>query len=700
MTNLLAKRWITRATIALAIAALSTTPGCTSSEKAQDEVDAEGQVSAEGDFSQESSDTPSQQAAAPEAGGGLSQELALEELGQPLNEGSQATPAAATNSPSNPEPAIATEPAVSNTQPSSSFSGNFAETSISDIRYVARKGGGTVVVETSSPATYHTREVPAQSQAIIEIANAQLPDKLKRPYVTKDFNQSISSINAYQDKGSSTVRVVVQFRSPMRADVKQEGRALMLTAVDSATELDESSTLGTETGEVAGSDFGGSDDGAESTGESGGSRRSTDSRDPRILPASSVDGTNYDNVKFYGKPISIEVRDTPVREVINLIAEQSGANLVLAGEIEGNISLKLRQIPWDQALLLVMKTRNLGYVRQGTILRIAPYDALQKEMESAKKVADAQKSAEPLKVKVIPVGYAKVADMEKQVTPFLSSRGKVVSDARTNSLLVTDTPDVLDRVANLVRTLDLPPLQVLIEAKIIEARETFSRDFGINWGYSGAEVALGNQTLRQDFNLRLPTTSTAAMNFRFGQFDIFGDIQARLGLAERNDLVKIISSPRIVVLNNEQATINQSTKIPVNSTSTTGGTVTNSVTYQEVPLKLDVVPQVTSENDVILQVNVTRQFAGNRVGGQEPDINAREAKTKVLVRNGNTAVIGGVYQSDTNEGEQGFPWVKNIPVVGWLFKNHTKTNEKNELLVFLTPRILNAEKSIQKETSL
>jgi len=683
--------------ILAALIFVAITSGCSSTKKSESGESPEDQIT-EG--------TAGQIDAASE---GLN-DLAAEELG-----GVDNNPGAVSAGQSPPDLSIeqsvgsssgANNPPVS-PEPDTSFKGNYSEVSISEIKYVARKGGGTVVVETSSPATYQVREVPTQSQVVLEIANGLLPDRLKRPYITKDFGQPITSVIAYQEKGASTVRVVVQFKTPMHAEVSQIGRELMLKAAEPVAEIDENPTLGVDAPATAARQ--GAEQGLEQTRDTaegyGGqpsAGEGTD-KDPRILPALPADRISSESMRFYGKPISIEVRETPVRDVISLIAEQSGANILVAGETPGNVTMKLRQVPWDQALLIVLRSRNLGYVRQGSILRVAPFEALKGEAEAAKAVADARKNAEPLRVRVIPVGYAKVSDLTTQITPFLTSgRGKIVGDPRTNSLVITDTPDVLERIANLIKVLDLPPLQVLIEGKVVEAREAFQRNIGVNWNFSGNAVSFGSIGLNNNSyfqGLSLPRGG-ANYNIGVGTFDVFGDINASLGLAETQDEVKIISSPRIVAVNNETASILQGTNIPIRAVSQANGVTTTSVSYKEIEMKLEVTPQVTSENDVIMQINIKRDFA-TMIGQQtEPNINRREAKTKVLVRNGQTAVIGGVYQSDMDNNEQGVPWFKNIPVLGWLFKNRTIDDNKSELLVFLTPRILNAETSIQKENNL
>ncbi len=566
------------------------------------------------------------------------------------------------------------------------------EAALTDLRYVSRRGGGTVVIESSSPLTFRTRENREQNQFVVDVANAHLPDRLKRPYITKDFGQSIASINAYQDSGSTTAHVVIQFRSPTRATVTQSGKRLLVFANGAALPLAKDGKERTL------DDLDEIDSLAKTAALEGGPT------DPRILPQNS-DGAEG-NV-FYGRPISIEVRDMSVRDVIQLISEQSGANIVLASGINENISLKLKQIPWDQALMVVMKSQNLGYVRQGSVLRIAPQNKLKEENESAKQILEAQLAAEPLKVKILPVSYASVTDLVSRVAPFLTkSRGAVVADVRTSSLVVTDTPQIIDRISNLVKALDTPPLQVLIEGKVVEARESFTRDYGIKWGLSGQQTKLGHpfegQTL-QNSNLGISTpsaNSALSYNIRLGTFDIFGDLDATLGLAESESLAKVVSSPRITTLNNEPANITQAQNVFIAQTTIVNNVPTITQTAIPVKLSLDVTPQVTSGGDVLMSLNIVREFVGVGTPGGVAPIESRTAKTKIMVRNGQTAVVGGVYQSDMLEGSTGVPWLSSIPVLGWLFKNKSINNNKSELLVFLTPRIISTEGAAPQEGSL
>ncbi len=579
---------------------------------------------------------------------------------------------------------------------------------VTDLRYISSRNGGTVVIRTSGPASYRIREEKEKKQMIVELADASLPDRLKRPYPTSEFNQSILAINAYQVPDATTARFVVQMRDNERLKIEQNGNELFLApssessegsiAVNDEAEGESSGDANTD------KDTGKNIDGSNSKGDPA-SAKSGAPRDGLPMSGASLESLNYNNLRFYGRPISIEVRDSSIRDVIAFIADQSGANLVVAEDVKGTITLKLKQVPWDQALLLVMKSKQLGYVRQGNVLRIAPLDALQTETETARKVVEAQRAAEPLRVRVVPVSYGKVEDMAKQVQAFLSPRGRVVEDGRTSSLIITDIIENIERTTNLVKALDIPPLQVQIEAKVIEAREGFTRQIGVRWGAPGNVVELG-----PDLNLT-PSISVgpsgvaaegATIGLNLGTLDILGNLDAQLGLFESEDQVKVISAPRVVTMNNEPANINQITQIPItNTTVNDTGTRSTSTSFKDITLALDVTPQITSDSDVIMKVEIKREFIGVLpIGGSAPPVFTRSAKTRVMVQNGQTAVIGGIYQSDISEGTNGVPWLRHIPIVGWLFKQKRYDENKNELLLFLTPRILNSTEGTIKSEEL
>ncbi len=555
---------------------------------------------------------------------------------------------------------------------------------ITDLKFKANENGGTVVVQATEPLTYSVRSNPDLHQFIIEVDNAILPDRLKRSLNTRDIRGAVGAIDAYQNPGSTTARFVIQMREGMgEPTVQPEGNSLLIIAgsIDSRGSTATAANASNE-GESYSE---GVDNGSETMGD-------------RILPSSSLTEYLVGNNKFYGKKISIETSNMDIRDALNFITEESGVNMVIAEEVRGNISLKLRQVPWDQALVMIMRAKKLGYTRQGNVLRIAPIIDLKMEEDDATKLAMARKNVEPLRVRMFPISYAKVDELEKKIKDFLGERGKAVGDMRTNALVVTDIEENLDRVAKLIASLDIQPAQVLIEGKIVEASENFTRKVGVQWGASGVPIGLGsgargpiNMTPSFSVNPGAGTGGNFNLNLSVGTLDIFGNLTAALALSETEDQVKVISSPRILTMSNEKADINQTTEVPVKQVTVTGNSTQETFQFKPLSLKLDVTPQVTADGSVIMKVGVMRQFKGADItsgANTSFPVNSREANTRVLVKNGQTAVIGGIYQSDAADGDIGVPWFRELPVIGNLFKTKTVSKQKLELLIFLTPRIM------------
>lgn len=546
---------------------------------------------------------------------------------------------------------------------------------IKNIRYRANDNGGTVVVEADGPLQFETRMNADNNQFVVEIPNSKLPEKLKRPFNTRDIKGGIGAIDSYQSKGSTTTRVVVQLRNGATEPVVQsEGNSLLIVG--------------------SGQGSSGSNEVAENT-----EVPVDDNSEATILSSSSLEEFLSGNIQFSGKKISLETSDMDVREAIKFISEESGTNLVLADEVKGTVSLKLRQVPWDQALVVIMKSKKLGYTRAGNVLRIAPIADIRAEEDETVKIAAAKKALVPLKVRVIPVSYAKIEDITANIKPFLSERGKVIGDVRTSSLVISDVEENLNRAMKLVQSIDIPPNQVLIEGKVVEATDDFQKSIGVDWNVTGNDFKLPfpgyrgrDVTGRTSFDVAPGGTSsrTFNLNFQMGTLDILGDLAASLQLYEQKNMAKVLSSPRIVTLHNEPAEINQTTEVPlIQETVTTAGS-TKTATFKPVKLRLSVTPQITNDGAVIMAVDVNRDFLSGTADAQTGAraVNSRAAKTKVLVKNGQTAVIGGIYQSDQSTGENKVPVLGDIPIIGWLFKSQSKTDNRNELLIFLTPRIL------------
>ncbi|MGE3974266.1 MAG: type IV pilus secretin PilQ [Bdellovibrionales bacterium] len=570
-----------------------------------------------------------------------------------------------------PAPSIAEEVPVPTTSEQ--------EVEVTALDFKSREGGGTIVIQTTEPTTYTTRINPENQQFIVEVNNAKLPAKFKRPYNTKEFSGPIAGIQAYQNAGSKTARFVIQLKESIEPVVRQVGNSISIAPSEESLSLAEVDGAVIEQGEK------------------------TPDSPLSALSSRNIDEFLLNQSKFYGRKISIQFKDADIRDVFNFISEESGLNIIVGEEVIGKITLKLRQIPWDQALIVILKAKKLGYVRQGNILRIASLKTIQDEADAAKGVMDAQAKLRPLRVKVFPVSYAKVIELEAQSKEFLSERGKAKADTRTNSLIVNDLEENIERIGRLIDILDTQTPQVLIEARVVEARQTFQRILGINWSMKNGSLPVGQMngtpiSLRPELNMQSGSAQTINARLGLGSFDLLGDIEATLSLFETEGLVRVISSPRIVTLNGVKANIEQTSEVPFKKTdSLPGGAQTTTTLFKPIQLKLEVTPQITAEGGVVMTVKVIREFPGQDVSGQgDVPINRRIADTTVLVQNGQTTVMGGIFQSDVTEGETGVPFLRKVPILGGLFRSRTYNKDKNELLIFLTPRILNKDKAFRQ----
>ncbi len=560
---------------------------------------------------------------------------------------------------------------------------------VNNIRYEA--GENKVYIDGTGAFSYQSRQNKANNQFIIEIPGAVLSESLReRPFVMKDFNTAIALLQADQ-KDSNTVRVVVQMR---------ENAGMPSISVSESGSLVMSPDGRGDSGQVAGNEGTPSKqnvtfiNGQQSNVGSGGAAE-------QILPAKSLAEFFLQTPQFTGRPISIHLRDISVRDVLYFISEGTGLNMVLSDDVTGNISIKLRNVPWDQALVTVMKTKKLGYIREGNVIRIMSLTNLKKDHADIKEMLEAQRVLDPLRVKVIPLIYKKAADMEKQVANMTTKdRGRVIVDTQSNSLIVTDTGRSIELIEIMVKNLDQSPAQVMIEAKVIEARERFVRNLGVGWSFDGTAFDTSNLGLDPRLGLSIDggleafpgnvsSGRTVSSNLRVS-FAPVGDLDITLGLSEAEDLIHVISAPRIMVLNGEKAKITQKTEdIDLVTTTQQGAGTETSPQRVSADLEFEVSPQITAVGSVFMDIKVKREF----FGPPEPDsgsrpINSREAETKVLVNNGQTIVIGGIYQHDETKSDEGIPILRHIPILNWLFSRFTKDEQRNELLLFLTPRIM------------
>jgi type IV pilus assembly protein PilQ len=418
------------------------------------------------------------------------------------------------------------------------------------------------------------------------------------------------------------------------------------------------------------------------------------------FPQQSVGGPRKE---YVGDPISLSLKDADIKDVLRSFAKISGLNVVLQPGVRGTVTVELESVPWDQALDQILKINNLGYELDGNIMRIAPRNVLQNEAKEQQALAQAQALSIPLRTIIKRVSYSPASEIARLLQTgggrgggILSQRGTVTVDARTNTLIIKELPNFIDTVIAVIETLDIPEPQVMIEARIVETTKRFSRTLGIRWGMDAvADAEHGNTT-----GLIFPNhgEGSTGVNLLTGGANGFIDLalgnildtftlDARLQAAEAEGLINILSAPKIATLNNQSASIQSGLQIPIQTVA--NNTVT--VQFVNATLRLDVTPQVTAEGTVLLTVNVQKrepQLAFAVVGATNAPIATKEAQTRVIVRDGGTTVIGGIYKVSTDQGQDRVPGLANIPVIGHLFKNRRRDDSNEELLIFITPRVI------------
>lgn len=398
--------------------------------------------------------------------------------------------------------------------------------------------------------------------------------------------------------------------------------------------------------------------------------------------------------QFTGEPISLDLKDADIKDVFRTISQLTGLNIVIDPDVRGTVTVQLEDVPWDQALDLILKQNSLGYVLENNIMRIATTSKLQAEEGDRARLAEARQAAEPTRTVIKKLSYSSASEIVPVLQSVMSKRGAIVVDQRTNTLIIRETPTYLPAVLQLIDNLDTATPQVVIESRIVETTKSLGRSLGINWQVRGkADNETGNTT-----NLIFPSSIKGGLNVGLGNGPtvaslVLGNILNTFNLdmaltaAENQGLLKIISSPKVTSLTNTPALIQSGVQIPVQTTVNN----TTTVIYVDATLKLDVTPQITAEGTIMLKVNVMKRepaVALNLALGQNVPLTIREYRGQVLVKDGGTTVIGGIFQINDQDQYNMIPGLWKIPVLGNLFKNKTRTEKHDELLIFITPRIL------------
>ncbi len=404
--------------------------------------------------------------------------------------------------------------------------------------------------------------------------------------------------------------------------------------------------------------------------------------------------------QYYGEPIDMSLRQADLVETLRSFATISDLNFVIQPGVKGTVTVELKGVPWDQAMEQILKINNLGMDLDGTIVRIAPMSQLRTEAEEQRRLQAVRQQSVPLRTVLKSLSYAQAGSvaglLRNRTGSILSSRGTVQVDGRTNTLIIRELPGTIDTVLAVIDNLDSPEPQVTIEARIIEATKSFARSLGIEWGFN----AIANNEYGNTTGLQFPNNLTAegGIGLLTGGANGFlavsmGNIlntltlDAQLILAESEGLANLVSAPRVTTLNNNSASIQSGVQIPIQTVSNR----TVSVQYVNATLQLSVTPQVTAEGTVILDITVAKRSPQPGlaiVGSSNSPISTRQANTKVIVRDGGTAVIGGIYEVSSNNTQDRLPGLANIPILGHLFKNRNRSDSNDELMIFITPRIV------------
>ncbi|MGH8310142.1 MAG: type IV pilus secretin PilQ, partial [Steroidobacteraceae bacterium] len=447
-----------------------------------------------------------------------------------------------------------------------------------------------------------------------------------------------------------------------------------------------------------------------------------------IQPMRKAQAAPDDKRVYTGERLTLNFQDIETRAVLQLLADASGQNIVVSDSVTGSVTLRLQNVPWDQALDIVLRTKGLDQRKQDNVIIVAPQDELaarEKADLAAKK--DISELA-PLRSEFLQVNYAKASDMAELVKSqggsLLSSRGNVAVDERTNTLLLQDTSDKLAEIRRLVATLDIPVRQVLIEARIVIVNDDFTRELGVRAGYTGIEQsgndlilasgsAAGADTMLSSaldniaatgiptpievpvgaaasnrYNVNLPVTNAAG---RIALAVLGSDyiVDLELSAAQAEGRGEIVSSPRVITANQKEASIEQGVEIPYQESASSGATT---ISFKKAVLALKVTPQITPDNRIILDLNVKKDSIGQVIvtsgGVNVPSIDTREISTQVLVNDGQTVVLGGILETERRDDQTKVPYLGDVPFLGRLFKTTRKSNNKDELLIFVTPKIL------------
>ena len=608
------------------------------------------------------------------------------------------------------------------TIPPDSTSSSGGGTALTDIRFTSTETGtSTLTLETGMPIPYDV-ERTRENQLKLFLFNTKIPVNHQRPLITTYFNSAVERVlpvQARDDETNSYILIQLRYKTPYR--VSRDANRLILVFDPAPVTVPEfnqarvvlnANDVTLNGGEALSEDTDRRNQ-AGNPGENGREDSAVQAPSfPMSFSESAEAGKSSESApamddtapKYTGEKISLDFYETDIKNVFRILRTISGENFAIDKDVTGNVTLAFDQpVPWDQVLDLVLKMNNLGKVREGNIIRIATQAALKREFEGEQKALAAKQQAEeqkkklePLVTEYVPINYASAeTDIKPHLEKFLTSeRGQLSVDERTNTIIITDVQQKVDQAKDLILRLDKVTPQIMIEARVVEVSKDFSREIGIEWGVSSEDVYrsdLGG-TYGFDVAMNYPAASDSSISYTFSR--VAGTpfaLNAKLTAAEAKGNGKIISSPRILTLDNKKATITQGLEYPYQVVEDDEV----STEFIDIDLTLEVTPHVTQDKRVNMEFMIKKSDITGYADTGEPVVSKSEATTELLVDDGSTIVIGGIVTQTTTDDTKGFPFLSNIPILGHLFRSDSKADSKNELLIFLTPTIVQLEQKKQ-----
>jgi type IV pilus assembly protein PilQ len=523
------------------------------------------------------------------------------------------------------------------------------------------------------------------------LKNTTLPRSLRRIFDTLAFPSAIHSVIPYlvDATGQPEVRFIVLLKGDVPYSVQSNGSGYVFVVDDKKYAQTAQTTTGTmpvsATGEVVVT--------SESAPEA---ETETPPTKTAQMGTPVIEQVGAKGKVYTGEKTSLVFDNAEVRDILRLIAEISDLNLIASDEVKGNVTLRLIDVPWDQALELILDVTGLGMVQEGNVVRVLPKETIRSMRETELTAAHSQEKIEPLVTEVVPVNYAGLSDVSGPCNELLSDRGSITEDNRDKLLIITDVPNRIEKIKELITILDTPVRQVMIEARIVEVNSNYSRDLGVNWGYTHTPSDYLENVTNAGGGFQVNTSTVGSVGtmgataglgsaFRIGEsiLDI-GTLDMQISALESDGNGKVISTPRVTTLNGEEAVISQGTSIPYQSSGDDGP----KTEFVDAELKLEVTPVINPDGSILLEILATNDSPSFTPLAGAPSIDTKKAETKVLIRDGETTVIGGIFVESFVDSEDGIPFLMSIPVLGNLFKSQKKQRIKNELLIFITPRIV------------